>query len=34
MSEQADISIDAFRVLVERAGLNLNADELADLKPM
>jgi len=34
MSEQAGISLDDFRVLVERAGLNLNADELADLKPM
>jgi hypothetical protein len=34
MSEQGGISPDNFRVLVERAGLNLNAEELAALKPM
>jgi len=34
MSEQEGISLDAFRVLVERAGLSLNAEELAALKPM
>jgi hypothetical protein len=34
MSEQKSISLDDFRVLVERAGLNLNAEELAALKPM
>jgi hypothetical protein len=34
MSEQEGISLDEFRVLVERAGLNLNAEELAALKPM
>jgi hypothetical protein len=33
-SEQGGISPDNFRVLVERAGLNLNAEELAALKPM
>ena len=34
MSEQKSISLDDFRVLVERAGLNLNAEDLAALKPM
>ncbi len=34
MSEPEDISMDAFRALVERAGLRLNAEELTALKPM
>jgi hypothetical protein len=34
MSEPNRISLDDFRVLVERAGLNLSAEDLAALKPM
>ena len=34
MAEPGEISIDEFRVLVERAGLNLVAEELESLKPM
>ena len=34
MSEPTEISLDAFRVLVERAGLRLHDEELAALKPM
>ena len=34
MPEPTELSLDDFRVLVERAGLNLNAEELAALKPM
>jgi hypothetical protein len=34
MSEQAEISLDDFRVLVQRAGLHLDDEELAALKPM
>ena len=34
MTEQEEISIDAFRVLVDRAGLGLTAQELEELKPM
>ena len=34
MAEQAGMSLDDFRVLTERAGLHLNAEELAALKPM
>jgi hypothetical protein len=34
MTAPADISLDHFRVLTERAGLNLTAEELVALKPM
>lgn len=34
MSEPADISLADFRVLVARAGLHLNDEELVALKPM
>ena len=34
MTQDSDISIDAFRVLVDRAGLGLTPQELEDLKPM
>ena len=34
MSEQAEISLDDFRVLVQHAGLQLDDEELAALKPM
>ena len=34
MSDPEDISLEHFRVLVERAGLNLNSEELVSLKPM
>lgn len=34
MAETTGISPDAFRILTERAGLNLSDAERADLKPM
>ena len=34
MAEQTEISIEDFRVLAERSGMKLSADELAALKPM
>jgi hypothetical protein len=34
MAETAGISVENFRVLVERAGLSLSHDELVSLKPM
>ena len=34
MAESSEISTEDFRVLVERAGLNLTAEELESLKPM
>lgn len=34
MSEPEGISMDAFRILTERAGLHLSAEELTNLKPM
>ena len=34
MTEPEGISLDHFRILTERAGLRLNAEELAALKPM
>ena len=34
MVDEKSISIDAFRVLVDRAGLGLTAEELEELKPM
>ena len=33
MADEKSISIDAFRVLVDRAGLGLTAQELEELKP-
>jgi hypothetical protein len=33
MAESQDISMDEFRVLVKRAGLELTDDELESLKP-
>ena len=34
MADTEGISIDAFRVLADRAGLGLTAQELEELKPM
>ena len=34
MTDVEGISIDAFRVLADRAGLGLTAQELEELKPM
>jgi hypothetical protein len=34
MAETAGISLEALRVLAERAGLQLTSEELASLKPM
>lgn len=34
MAGPAGISLDHFRILTERAGLNLTAEELVALKPM
>ena len=34
MADTDNISIDAFRVLADRAGLGLTAQELEELKPM
>ena len=34
MADEKSISIDAFRVLADRAGLGLTAQELEELKPM
>ena len=34
MTQDNSISIDAFRVLADRAGLGLTAQELEELKPM
>ena len=34
MTDTGGISLEHFRVLVERAGLSLSSEELASLKPM
>ena len=34
MAEHTEISSEAFRVLTERSGMKLNAEELEALKPM
>ena len=34
MAEHTEISNEAFRVLTERSGMKLSAEELAALKPM
>jgi len=34
MGESGSISMDAFRVLADRAGLGLTSEELESLKPM
>ncbi len=34
MGESESISMDAFRVLADRAGLGLTSEELESLKPM
>lgn len=34
MAEQSDISIEALRVLVERAGMRMSDEELEEFKPM
>jgi hypothetical protein len=34
MTEPEGISLEHFRMLTERAGLNLSAEELSALKPM
>ena len=34
MAEHKELSIEDFRVLTERSGMSLSADELAALKPM
>ena len=34
MSHSQGIPLDSFRVLAERAGMNLSDQELADLKPL
>ena len=34
MAAQSGIPLDHFRVLADRAGLNLSDEELQDLKPM
>ena len=34
MAEHTEISDEAFRILTERSGMKLNADELQALKPM
>ena len=34
MAEQGEVSVEEFRLMVDRAGLGLNEADLAELKPI